>query len=338
MAFLDSRKTILSASLLIAIVIIVGAYILSGHTGSTTLVNAGSTDNLLKAYAAKDSDSDGLPDWEEALYGTDPNNAHSVRADLTDGDAVAKGLATAHYGGVATTATTTPGIVASDIPGNNATPGSLTDQFSKLFFNNYVVSRGDTKPTAAQMQTFVQGAIGDLLKTRTQIDAFSASQIKVSGTGSTALKSYAIQVEQAFKQHRANVPYHADVYFADAVERNDKTAIAHLKTISTSYLDTAKALVAVSVPQEMAQAHLALVNATARFGATVGDLASIDTDPIRGMLGLGSADKDSANFTKTIISVGHLFTEGGVMFQPSEPGYGFYKTATALSEATSTTP
>lgn len=314
--------------------LVIGAYILSGgHLPSASSVSAESTDALLKAYAAKDTDSDGLPDWEEALYGTDPNNAHSVRADLTDGQAVAQGLATPKYSGQPTTPKqSAPAITASQIPGPTPANGSLTEQFAILFYNNYVTTRGDVHPTAAQMQTFAQGAVTELVKTRVRADAFSASNIKVVGSGTDALKAYAIAAEGAFKQHASKTPYGASTYFADAVERSDATALKNLKEIATSYADTAKALATIQVPREAAQAHLALANAMARVAATVDDLASVANDPIRGMLGLGSYDGDSKGFEDAMILVGKMFVAAGVSMNQGDPGYGYFRAATALSE------
>ena len=322
-------------SLVLAIVLVVGAYIASGrHITNPGIVNAESTDAILKAYAAKDTDSDGLPDWEEALYGTDPNNPHSVRADLTDSQAVAQGLATPRYNGqTATKNKTGSSITVSQIPGPTPASGSLTEQFSILFYNNYVTTRGDAPPTSDQMQTFVQGAVEELLKTRIRADAFSASDLTVSGSGSEALKIYVIAAEQAFKKYPSQTPYGASTYFADAVERNDATAIDNLKKIAATYSGIAKALAAVPVPKEAAAAHLTLANAMARVAATDDDLASVSDDPIRGMLGLGSYDADSTAFTNAIVAMGNLFTASGITFNPGDPGYGFFKTATSLSDA-----
>ncbi|MGZ2907003.1 thrombospondin type 3 repeat-containing protein, partial [Pseudomonas aeruginosa] len=77
----------------------------------------------------KDSDNDGLPDWEEALYGTDPHNAHSISPTLTDGQAVAEGLIKPQM----SIASSSPQNILDSIPGQLPADGSLTQQFSQDF-------------------------------------------------------------------------------------------------------------------------------------------------------------------------------------------------------------
>src|SRR5262245_15469456 len=86
---LSVRTTSIIASLLIAGGMMAAAFWLSGPARTA---NALSTEEILAAYAVRDADADGLPDWQEALYGTDPANPHSIDASMTDAEAVAKGM------------------------------------------------------------------------------------------------------------------------------------------------------------------------------------------------------------------------------------------------------
>ena len=72
----------------VAAALIAVAFVASGpipFLGSFKIADAATSAELLKAYATKDADQDGLPDWQEALYGTDP-----LLYD-TDGDFVGDG-------------------------------------------------------------------------------------------------------------------------------------------------------------------------------------------------------------------------------------------------------
>src|SRR3990167_5251431 len=79
-------------AILFSAVLIVGAFVLARGIESPSSAQASEETALLHAIATKDSDSDGLPDWEEALYGTDPHNQDSFHLGMSDGEAVAKGL------------------------------------------------------------------------------------------------------------------------------------------------------------------------------------------------------------------------------------------------------
>lgn len=304
-------------------ILIIGAYILSGrHISGVSLVNAESTDAILKTYAAKDSDNDGLPDWEEALYGTDPQNPHSVRANLTDGEAVAQGLATPRYSGQPASATSTENLAAK-VPGTPAAPDSLTEQFSRLFFNNYMATRGDTPPTTEQTQAFVQDAVTELSTTRVLPDAFSASQMKISGSGPAALTAYAVQAELIFQANNPRLPYDELTYFSDATDRNDATALANVAKIAESYTNRAKALAGISVPQEASSAQLSLVSTMARLGNTIADLAAVKNDPMRAMLGLAEYQSDVDAFAAALSSMHTLFVMENIDIAKGQPGYSF---------------
>jgi hypothetical protein len=337
-SFLDSRKNIISVSLLIAVVLIVGAYFLSGKKfPSPSRLNAESTQALLQAYASKDSDADGLPDWEEALYGTSPDNAHSLRADLTDGEAVTKGLATPRYSGKTATIPPTSSSLVAGIPGSAAAPDSLTEQFAQMFFGSYIANRGNA-PDNAEIQAFVLSSVQQLATTQIRPAMYGIADINISGTGSEALIAYAIAAEAAFAAHKTNLPYSETDYFKDAVEKGDKTALKNVTVISESYTATAASLAKIRAPKELASQHLAMINAMSRVGGDVADLASVKTDPIRSMLGMQSYQEDAVVFVNTLTSAYSVFTGAGVSIQTGNPGAAFYNLLVISSAIVSATP
>lgn len=302
--------------------LIVGAFYFSGHTLSlSTPASAESTQELLKAYAAKDSDGDGLPDWEETLYGTDPNNAHSVRASVTDSQAVAQGLVTPTYTNTAATAHTPK---TQTVPGPTAAAGSITDQFSQLFFSTYMNQRGATPPTSDEMQSFVQDAITELEASRLHTSAYSTSDTIVKGQGADVLKAYAAGMDNAFAGNTVQLPYDELTYFSDAVEKNDSTALAHVQEIGAAYAKIAQAAVKVPVPEEAAAAHLAVVNAMAQLGSTITDLGSVTNDPIRAMLGLQQYPDDAAQLATALQTMNAVFVADGVTLTDTDPGHSFF--------------
>lgn len=334
----NTRSRTIALSLVVAVVLVVGAFYFSGHTLSfSTAVNAESTQELLKAYSTKDSDGDGLPDWEETLYGTDPNNARSVRASITDSQAVAQGLVTPQY--AAAPAPTSAGSPKTlDVPGASAAPGSVTDQFSQLFFSTYMNQRGATPPTADETQSFVQNAVAQLEASRVRAAAYTTSDTNVKGQGVSSLKAYASGMDKAFADNAVHLPFDELTYFSDAVEKNDSTALSHVQEIGTAYTKTASEAVKVPVPEEAAAAHLAVVNAMAQLGNTIDDMASVNQDPIRAMLGLQSYPADAEQFATALQAMNAVFVADGVTLTETDPGHAFFElTGVAETQATAAT-
>ncbi len=338
MAIFTSKKQNILAACGLALVLIVGAYF-AAHPFSNTAANAASTDDLLKAYAAKDTDGDGLPDWEESLYGTDPNNPHSVSPSLTDSQAVAQGLATPKYAGQPVASSTATDI-GSQIPAATAADNTITNQFAELFFNNYMATRGASQPSASDMQQFVQEAVIDLEQTRSRPDAYTTADLVVKGSGPGALATYAAGADAAFAANIQRLPYGELTYFSDAVDKNDASALANVASIGTAYTKTAQALIKVPVPQEAATGQLAVANSMARLGDTISSLATVNDDPIRAMMALGDYGNDTAQLANALANFYPVFVADNVTLTLGEPGYGFYSaTADAASgEAATTTP
>lgn len=234
----STRKILIGSSSVLALLLIGTAYATSGPLPfKTSAAGAESTHDILVSYASKDTDADGLPDWQEALYGTDPTNAHSVNPSATDAEAVAQGLVKPKFA----TATSTP-VDTSVIPGVQAGPTTLTDQFSKSLFGQYLKNRGPNQPTPAEIATFVEQGVAQLKQSQATQDAFNQGQVRVSGTGPDALLVYAGDAEKAIYGVKITATRSEIEYFSDAVNKGDLKGLKQIKSLSDSYSQMAHAL------------------------------------------------------------------------------------------------
>ena len=310
-----SRTFLTIGALLIGAGFIVAAFLASRPIMSP--VSAESTAELLKAYAAKDTDGDMLPDWQEALYGTDPADPRSVQASMTDAEAVANGLVVPLAPEVA--GTTVDGSVPTDAPASD----SLTERFGRIFLERYIATRGSAPPSPEEAAAFVADAINDLRDMVPDEDAYAAASLIVSESGADALRTYAAISEGAFAAHTVAAKKSEILYFSDAVRQDDAGALAEITAIGTAYENIAEALSKIAVPREGATVHLALVNALARIGRISGDLAALKSDPLRAALGL-SRYEDAVRSLQTASSdITNTFRDAGVSFVEGNAGYYF---------------
>lgn len=319
MAF-STRTKYIAVALVIAASSVGAAFLLSGHS-VISQANAGSTEELLKAYASKDTDGDGLMDWQESLYGTDEKNAHSVDATLTDKAAVEQGLVKPKF------ESEKPELSEGDIPGTVVAEDTLTDRFAKEFFGTYLQEQDAGTPSEADVQAFVNSEIAKLPASE-GAHYSSSSVTKVAG-GEEALRTYAADAEGAFALHTVSLPKGELEYFEDAVYRDDATALANIKRISDAYTGVASAFVKVKVPSEAAVAHLRAANALSRIGAIEGDMAAFGKDPLRGFVGLGSYEAAVTELNASFADLYKVFASAGVVLEPADAGYSVY----SLTEA-----
>jgi hypothetical protein len=325
----STRTVPIILSSIAALLLVGGAYVLSGpNPFFTTRVDAKSAEELLKAYAAKDTDGDALPDWQEALYGTDPANPRSYSADLTDGEAATQGLLV-------------PTSLAAQVPedegsisGVTPTDTSLTAQFSQKFFSRYFSTRGSAPPSEEEVLAFVGEAVAELEASRFANDTFSVRDVELSpDTGASALVAYAARAETALRGNAVPADRPDLDYFVAAVERGDTDSIEKLADISEGYEAVGSALIAVPVPQEAAIVHIALANALIRLGAATGDLAALTNDPVRALLGLGGYQRYELEYAEALADMHAVFAKNGAMVAEGENGHAFFNAMTGVAAA-----
>jgi len=319
----------ITVATLFSIVLIAGAYFFARSVESPSIAQASAETALLQAIAAKDSDNDGLPDWEEALYGTDPNNPDSRNLGMTDGEAVAKGL-------IVPKAIADIKVIASSSPANfsdgsvppAAAEGSITDTFARSFFTLYLAAKqanGGNPLSQTQTSTLAQQAIDQLSANVSPAPDFkSKSDIKISGTGPDALRSYATQVEDVFKSVCCSKLTKNELqYLQDAVQNNDGSALDNINKIGTTFRTVATGLSVLAVPEELLDTHLALVNTMYRIGQESGDFTRVNADPIAAMFAVPQYTKSVEALSQAFKDVARIYDSERVIMPSGTPGASF---------------
>lgn len=298
------------------------AYALSGPSiFSSRLAGAESTDELLRAFSSRDTDNDGLPDWQEALYGTDPNNAYSFSAEMTDGEAASQGLLEPKF------RTDLSGLSGTiDVPGVDADANTVTGRFARDLFTNYMNSRSGT-PSSAEVSRFMQQALADLAQKQRSARAYSLGNVRVEGSGPEALRSYAISAEEAFSRNTVDTEQNELFYFTEAMQKGDKTAMNQVRAISRAYKNIAAALIQTPVPSEAQTAHLNFANSLAYMGIVVENMANVEGDPLRGMLGMSEYRTAAEAMIRAYAELNTVFAGSGISIGQGSAGYFFLKGA-----------
>lgn len=283
-------------------------------------VDAESTEELLKVYAVKDSDKDGLTDWEEALYGTDPTNAYSVKMGVSDQEAVSQGLIELKFKSQEIPSTPV------DVPGIDAKPDTITDKFARELFAEYLTfKKQNVTATPEDLELLVTTAMESLVNNYTIKDAYSLNDVARVSIDTVSLEDYATSMSQTIKT--IVTPREADPLqrFSDALVRDDKTGYVYVKDVGAVFTRLAAAFIKTPVPTVVASSHLELANAMNALGVMFTDMSFMETDPLRGMVGISQYDGTGFRMAEAFASIGKVFTEQGVSVSESHPGYTFYR-------------
>ncbi len=334
MAWFTKQWGIVSA-IFIAVLLIGGAYFLANGSLNAHRADASSTSALLQAIATRDSDNDGLPDWEETLYGTNPHKADTRGLGMTDGEAVAKGLivpkattpAQSKTSSVSSQSTSTnPGLP------NAPAEGTLTSAFAQNLFELYMSAKqqnGGAPLSQKELHSIAMQAIELLSKSvSVKPDFKTAGSLHISAFGHGTLKSFAVSADTVFRANPRGARFGELDYLKDALSTStNKTSIAsdikNLNSISNMYKNIASGLSVLPVPKSLAGADLELINALYRIGNVIGDFTRVNSDPFTAIIALKQYPIAVQNLGEAFIGIHKVYAEANVILPPNTPGAMF---------------
>ena len=313
---------------LFSAVLIICAYIFARNVGSPPSVQASEETILLQAIATKDSDNDGLSDWEETLYGTDAHKSDSFNLGMTDGEAVAKGFVVPKA--VANIQSATSTMATAD--------GTLTSAFAQDFFTLYLAAKqanGGVDLTGDQTNMLVNQAMEQLSKTTLiAADSKTLADIKVFGSGPDTLRVFAIEAEKVFQKHMSTTVINEIQLLKNAVMNGDAEAFDRLASTAQIYRNYASGLMDLPVPQELVKDYLALINAMLMRSEADDNFTKVNTDPLTTMLALEQFSQTESTFWDVFSNISAIYVSSGVVLRNGTPGASFVNVIANSKETT----
>lgn len=285
--YLPSKKfVVLIVSILVVLVII---FIILNLIGKKETFRKGpqggtSLEQLvtLEGITDKDSDGDGIPDWEEALWGTDPNKKD------TDGDGISD------YEEI----TLRKAALQIELP-ESERELTETEKFSREFFATVVALKqsGNLSPEAIEnlASSFSQSITGGEIT-----DAFGRKDILISDDSSESRENYLNQLFELLSQYtEKNLGGELEIV-AIALQTGNEEIMQELGPISKGYRDFALEAQRFAVPESQVNLHLQMINSTAKLSLIIGSLGSIINDPLVGMNAFALYQKYSEEFIDAV--------------------------------------
>ena len=320
------RNWRIPAATVFSVVLIAGAYLLARNIGSPPFAEASAETALLQAIAARDSDADGLPDWEESLYGTDSHITDTFSLGMTDGEAVARGLVVPKAIADISTASSSPMSINEDGLPPAPKEGTLTSAFAQNFFTLFMTAKeanGGGDLTESQMNDVASQALASLASIVPSSDYKSAKDINAIESNKESFSEFAVKAEAVFLKNTGNASKSEILYLQDAIEKNDETAFTHIAEIAKMYRDTAVGLSVLPVPRELADDTLKLINAMMRISGIASDFAKANTDPLATMLALNQYPQAVLALGNAFINIGKIYKTAGISLPDGAPGASF---------------
>ncbi|MCX6752575.1 MAG: thrombospondin type 3 repeat-containing protein [Candidatus Nomurabacteria bacterium] len=242
----------------------------------------------------KDTDGDGIPDWQENLYGLDP-----TKKETTPGipDSVAINKLRTQQGNSATTTN-----------GNNNGVEKLTqtEQFSRELFATVAAASQNGTMDQATIET-LSASLASKIQNPPQRKVFSILDVKTTNSTVQAFKNYNASLGSIYKKYPATDYTILDVLQKFMVDENtvDTSALVKLDPIIKQMTNVINAMVKASVPESISTLHLNVINSLEKVAENLSDIKLYDNDTI---VALGGISKYQENATQLESDLNSLAT------------------------------
>lgn len=237
-----------------------------------------------------DSDGDGLKDWEEQLWGTDPNNPDTDGDKTSDGEEIRLGRNPLVTGPEDLLTSALPSKVAGDktkTPDQTATePLTLTDQLARDFLENYLRLKGladGSELKSEERQSILESLLYNLPLINLP-NSYSLSKISTfPANDKETIFSYLKEVGGVILGSQ-DIKVNELVVVRDALTREDENELRKLAPIIAAYENAVKNLLSIKAPEKYARLHLDLANSINNLRRAIILMQNFFKDPVQGLL------------------------------------------------------
>ncbi len=274
----------------------------------------------LNEFLDKDTDNDGLKDWEEALWKTDPNNPDTDKDGILDGAEVKLNRDPVKAG--------PNDQLETEKGSNDASSDTLTDRIGKEFLIDYLARKGKDNLTDSQKKTIVNSMITKLInpsEEQTSV-AYELKDIKTSDDNSKeAVKKYANEMGVAFQNFNsietAEMAILSEILFNEEEEFPEK--IEELKANRLVYEKTVKDTLKIIAPKKYENVSLDITNTLNETAKNIAKMEIIYTDPAQTTIAIQNYFDESKNTIQILKNFKDSLNKDKIFLKPDEPGYMF---------------
>ncbi|MDP2788696.1 MAG: hypothetical protein Q8O46_01410 [bacterium] len=256
----------------------------------------------LGELVGKDTDLDGVLDWEEGLWGTDPTKKDTNADGVDDGAEIAKLKAEREASG------------EDQLLGKTSQSGeetlTQTGKFSRELFSAVATlnQAGEVDQATADKLT---SSLANQIKNATPRKVFLLSEIKIIPDNSTATaQKYITQIADIYKKHPAGESV-IDI-LGEFVNDGENINVEALKKLDGAIEQTSLVLgelVKMNVPSEIAPLHLDLLNILEILMENLIDIQLFETDPVVAMGAFSKYEENTITLDNTLQKLGNAIKE-----------------------------
>ena len=268
----------------------------------------------------KDSDGDGLKDWEEDLWGTDPNNPDTNKDGLTDLIDIRSGINPLGKG--------LDDKLATDTLQKKVNPSiesdlSETDKFSRELFAKFVIAQqqnGGTATTsdyAALLYDYIQNAEkGDII-------TYKETDLKQTAETDESLHTYGNALGKIIREMSIKYPGSEIEILKTAFKAGGKKEVSDFDKPIARYTSIRDSALLLTAPVGILSIHTKIVNLLGIMAVSVNSMRYTLSDPVKAMSGMSMYPETADLLIKAFKELSDYLISHNITFDKSEDGYDF---------------
>lgn len=267
--YLPSKKFV-SVVLFITILIVLFFVVKSGINllkNRKTDTNGNLISMTVETVIQKDTNANGIADWEEYLWGlnpkiTGPENKEYILAQKRTLEK--------------------NGFISSQDDSSKITQNEL---LSRQFFATIISLQQSGNLDQGAIDS-ISTTIGQEVKSENLPDIYSIEMLNIKKDSDQADIDYLNNFASLLDKYADRDIGGEMTIFAQGIVNNDFQALYASKTIADAYIEFSNDLVKIPVPSSLSQKHLMLANDYAKVGESINGFIQVKSDPIIGMKSL----------------------------------------------------
>lgn len=269
----------------------------------------------------KDTDNDGLYDWEELLWKTKQTNPDTDHDGVSDGEEINQNRNPL-----------VPGpndflLIGTEENATSTEPDTLTFKIGKEFLLKYLSTKNMESLTESQKKEIVNSMLANLVSKKTPVK-YTASDIKISDDNSKEnVKKYVNDLGKAFKTFAAIEKNEVAIFLEILEDENNENRekINELKKNKMFYEKAIYEISHLSPPRKYAKIHLDILNNFNNATYAISKMELIYDDPATSLIGMNEYSEESKNSVAIFKNFKKQFASDQINLNQNEDGYIFIK-------------
>jgi len=295
------KKNVVAVAVIIGILLIGAALVFNTFKNSDENTTTGTLqvnrnlEKIVTQTVSVDSDGDGLKDWEEVLFETDPRNPDTDGDGTDDKDEIDQNRNPLVAG---------PDDYIEDgvESSTNNEDRTVTEDLAIELFSGYMKLKSGGGLETASSEELITAVINETVKIPIVKTYSTEDIIVVEKPKKEVISRYDIQLTDILKP---DPTAESDVVVLKRIlETKDSTELVIFDTSMKRYRKIVAEMLLLNVPESVSTEHVNAINALIKITENVKNMKSVFTDPLGALIGVKEYDINERIFVENLLKIG----------------------------------